>query len=431
MTLESWVESANDPLSDFPIQNLPYGVFSRGDARHIGVAIGDQILDLHACAQTRLLDSLPFATVQACQETTLNRLMSLGHAHWSALRRQITAFLRQGTATEPYRSKLKPLLVPISEVILHLPVSIGDYTDFYASIHHATNVGRLFRPDNPLLPNYKYVPIGYHGRASSIVVSGHDIYRPHGQTKVSMADVPTFGVSKALDYELELGFLVGEGNPLGQMIPITEAEQHIFGLCLVNDWSARDIQAWEYQPLGPFLAKSFATTISPWIIPLDAFAPFRVPAFERAPNDPPPLPYLRSSAGQKAGGIDLAMEVYLSSQRMRKAGVAAHQLSRGNLRSLYWTIGQLLTHHASNGCNMRPGDLLASGTVSGAADGSQGCLLEITKGGAEPITLPNGETRTFLEDGDQISLRAYCERKGQFRIGFGECRGTILPAKTL
>jgi len=311
---------------------------------------------------------------------------------------------------------------------MHLPAVIGDYTDFYASIYHATNVGKLFRPDNPLLPNYKYVPIGYHGRASSIVASGTELRRPNGQTKAADADHPVFGPSRSLDYELEVGFFVGAGNTRGETIPINSAEKHIFGLCLLNDWSARDIQAWEYQPLGPFLAKNFATTVSPWIVTMEALEPFRVSAFEREQSDPEPLPYLSSEADHKRGGINLALEVWLSSRRMREAKLSPIRLSKGNARDLYWTLAQMLTHHASNGCNLQPGDLLGTGTVSGSTKDSVGSLLEMTRRGAEPIQLPSGELRKFLEDGDEILFRGYCEREGHPRIGFGECRGIILPA---
>ncbi|MGO4211807.1 fumarylacetoacetase, partial [Terriglobus sp. YAF25] len=368
----SWVISANDPESDFPIQNLPYGVFLYRETAHIGVAIGDQILDLYACADQGFLSILSKEVVGACKARTLNPLMSLGPEAWSALRRQLMTLLDGG-----YEMKrdVEPLLIPMKDAVMRPPADIGDYTDFYASIYHATRVGRLFRPDNPLLLNYKYVPIGYHGRVSSIVISGADIRRPCGQTKAPTAEAPVFGPSKSLDYELEVGILVGTGNSLGHSVPIDKAEEHIFGLCLVNDWSARDIQAWEYQPLGPFLAKNFATTISPWIVPLEALSPYRVPAFERPAEDPAPLPYLASSSRDR-DGIDLTLEVYLQSEAMRQQQMPAMMLSRGNLRDLYWTIGQLVTHHTCNGCNLRPGDLLATGTISGAATGSEGCLLE-------------------------------------------------------
>jgi fumarylacetoacetase len=313
----------------------------------------------------------------------------------------------------------------MAEAVMAPPAIIGDYTDFYSSIHHASNVGRLFRPGNPLLPNYKYVPIGYHGRASSIVVSGTPVGRPSGQSKEPAAEAPVFGPTRSLDYELEVGFFAGPGNALGQPIPIADAEQHIFGLCLLNDWSARDMQSWEYQPLGPFLAKSFATTISPWIVTMEALAPFRVPAFQRPDGDPEPLPYLSAAEDRERGGIDLTLEVYIASRQMREAALQPMRLSRGNLRNLYWTLAQLLTHHSSNGCNLRPGDLLATGTVSGPSREERGCLLELTQRGAEPIRLPNGEIRKFLEDGDEVILRGYCERDGFARIGLGECRGTI------
>ena len=351
--------------------------------------------------------------------------MALGSATWSALRSQLTSLLA-ASADAATKARLQALLIPMRDVQMQLPAQMGDYTDFYASIHHATRVGKLFRPDNPLLPNYKYVPIGYHGRASSIVVSGTDIRRPHGQTKPPTATEPTFGPSRSLDYELEVGIFVGPGNPLGQSIPIDKAEQHIFGVCLVNDWSARDIQSWEYQPLGPFLAKNFATTISPWIIPMDALAPYRVPAAPRPEGDPTPLAYLASSDSTRAG-FDVILEVFLQSERMREANTKPIQISQGNLRDLYWTPAQLLTHHASNGCNLRPGDLLATGTISGPEEGSEGCLLEM-KHRAEPIKLPTGETRTFLEDGDQVVFRGYCQALGLPRIGFGWCTGKIIAA---
>jgi fumarylacetoacetase len=318
------------------------------------------------------------------------------------------------------------MLIRMRDAEMQMPVEIGDYTDFYASIHHATRVGRLFRPDNPLLPNYKYVPIGYHGRASSIVLSGAEIRRPSGQTKPPSSAEPEFGASRSLDYELEMGLFIGPGNALGQPIPIAEAEQHIFGMCLVNDWSARDIQSWEYQPLGPFLAKSFATTISPWVVTMEALAPYRVPAAERPAGDPSPLLYLVSPS-ISPGAIDVTLEVYLQSLRMRQAGTDPMLLSRGNPRDLYWTTAQLVTHHTSNGCNLRTGDLLATGTISGPNEGSEGCLLEM-KHRSEPLRLPTGEVRTFLEDEDQVTFHAYAEREGLPRIGFGECLGTVVGA---
>ena len=426
MALTSWIISANDPATDFPIQNLPYGVFLQRNQTHIGVAIGDQVLDLHASAEGGLLAGVANETVAACMADLLNPLMSLGRDAWSALRQKLTALLDTEQANEQTQSRVKPFLVPMRDAAMQLPAQIGDYTDFYASIHHATRVGRLFRPDNPLLPNYKYVPIGYHGRASSIVVSGSQIRRPRGQTKPPSAAEPVFGPARSLDYELEVGIFVGPGNPLGEPIPIAEAEEHIFGLCLVNDWSARDIQSWEYQPLGPFLAKSFGTTISPWIVPMEALAPYRVPAAEHTMGEPAPMPYL-SSTFPARDGFDLTLEVYLQSAHMRETGAEPMLLSRGNLRDLYWSIGQLLTHHASNGCNLRTGDLLATGTISGAEEGTEGCLLEM-KHRAEPIRLPTAEVRTFLEDGDEVSFRAYTQKNGEPRIGFGECVGTVAAA---
>jgi fumarylacetoacetase len=424
----SWIESANEDAIDFPIQNLPFGVFSTSNLDpRIGVAIGDVVLDLRACSERGLLRALSPALQQACTADRLNRLMAQGRTASSALRAQLIEMLRVDVASE-IRNQVEHLLYPVAEVMMRLPAAIGDYTDFYASIYHATNVGKLFRPDNPLLPNYKYVPIGYHGRASSIVISGTEVKRPSGQTKAADAEGPIFAPSHLLDYELEVGFFIGKGNARGDVVPLSEAENHIFGLCLVNDWSARDIQAWEYQPLGPFLAKNFATTISPWIVTMEALEPFRVSAFEREIGDPKPLPYLSSEANQMRGGIDLILEVWLLSRRMRETSLLPVRLSKGNACDLYWTLAQMLAHHTSNGCNMQPGDLLASGTVSGPTKESVGCLLEMTRRGAEPIQLPSGESRKFLEDGDELLFRGYCEREGHPSIGFGECRGVVVPA---
>jgi fumarylacetoacetase len=422
--LRSWVASANDPHTDFPLANLPYGVFTHAHGPRIGVAIGNQILDLRACASEGLLQSLPGNIVDACTAAILNPLMSLGPDAWSALRSKITRLL-SATGGEETRQRVPSILVPMREAEMQLPAAIGDYTDFYASIHHATRVGKLFRPDNPLLPNYKYLPIGYHGRASSIIVSGAGIRRPWGQTKPPQAAEPNYGPSRSLDYELEIAFFLGAGNQLGTPIPISEAQQHIFGLCLLNDWSARDIQSWEYQPLGPFLAKNFATTISPWIVPFQALAPYRVPMEPRPAGDPAPLPYLASPTTNVA--IDLSLEVFLQSRPMRDSGQPPVPISRGNLRDLYWSLPQLVAHHAGGGCNLRPGDLLATGTISGPEEGSEGCLLEM-KHRAQPLCLPTGERRTFLEDGDQVTFRAVAAREGLPRIGFGECTGIILPA---
>jgi fumarylacetoacetase len=427
----SWVESAPGH-PDFPIQNLPFGIFRRSGSSGlpaVGIAIGDQILDVTAARAAGALSGGAATAAKACTAPVLNPLMELGAAHWSALRAAISSFLATDSAAyQADRQIGRRTLVPMSDAELFLPVQIGDYSDFYASVHHATNVGSMFRPDNPLLPNYKWVPIGYHGRASSIVLSGTPVRRPSGQTKDAEAPSPAFGPTRALDYEMEVGCFVGPGNPLGQAVPLEQAEGHLFGLCLVNDWSARDIQSWEYQPLGPFLSKSFATTVSPWVVTLEALEPYRVPAFQRPAGDPAPLEYLNSAETGARGGIDLNVEVYLQTAKMRSAGLAPLRLSRGNAADLYWTLGQMFTHHTSNGCNLRTGDLFATGTISGPARESRGCLLELTWRGSEPLTLPNGETRKFLDDGDEVILRASCERQGAVRIGLGECRGVVLPA---
>ena len=397
--MKSWVESANDPAGDFPIENLPYGRFRR-DRREpwrLGVAIGDQILDLR-------------------MKEDLNAFMARGPGAWRLMRRALTSGLefKKGKKREWSRH-----LVARRDVEMGLPCAIGDYTDFYAGIHHATRIGKLFRPDSPLLPNYKWVPIGYHGRASSIVVSGTPITRPAGQLKTG--DTPMFGPSARLDYEVELGFVVGAGNALGKPVDIRQAEKHLFGVVLLNDWSARDIQAWEYQPLGPFLSKSFATTISPWIVTMDALAPFRAPAFERAPGDPAPLPYLLDEADQRAGGLAITLDLYLKTRAMKQPA----RVSRGNARDAYWTAAQMLAHHTSNGCNLQPGDLLGSGSLSGAGPDAAGSLMELTEGGKTPLALPGGEQRTFLQDGDTVIQRGRCERDGAAGIGFGEASGTI------
>ena len=428
-SLRSWVETANQKDTDFPIQNLPFGVFrERGKAENsrIGVAIGDRILDLKFCCQEGLLGELPAPLQEACKAPNLNPLMALGNWASSTLRARLSELLLSNGQQKTLGTNL---LVPMVEAELLLPADIGDYTDFYASIFHATNVGKLFRPDRPLLPNYKYLPIAYHGRASSILPTGTPLKRPKGQRKDSGDSIPHFGPSQLLDYEVEVGFFIGVGNQLGQPIVIDRAEESIFGLCLVNDWSARDIQAWEYQPLGPFLGKSFGTTISPWVVTMEALAPFRCSAFSRPEGDPLPLDYLSSSLNSKLGGINLTVEVLLQSAQMREQGIEPFLLSRASFQEMYWTLAQMLVHHSCNGCNLRPGDLLASGTVSGAEEGSQGSLLEISQRGSKAIKLPTGETRTFLADADEVIIRGYCEREGFTRVGFGECRGIILPAR--
>ncbi|MBK9163038.1 MAG: fumarylacetoacetase [Acidobacteria bacterium] len=424
--LKSWVESANDPNTDFPIQNLPFCNFRHKTSEfgsRIGVRIGDQIVDLVEYAGAN--PSSWWST--DLQEWKLDDPRRLSAGASAEIRRDLLKGLESG-ASEDSRNRLENVLLSADEVEYFPTFAIGDYTDFYCSIYHATNVGSMFRPDNPLLPNYKYIPIGYHGRASSIVISGTDIKRPRGQNRSDAEKPPVFIPAKNLDYEMELGFFVGKGNELGEPINISEAEEHIFGVCLVNDWSARDIQAWEYQPLGPFLSKSFATTISPYVVTMEALAPFRTPAFERDPDDPQPLEYLSDERNQKLGGLDINLEVYIQTEKMRNENIEPHLLSRSNPKDLYWTIGQMLTHHASNGCNLQTGDLMATGTVSGKEKSERGCLLEMTWRGTEPIDLPSGEQRRFLEDGDEVIMKGYCEREGFRRIGLGECRGRILPA---
>ncbi|CAN5354867.1 fumarylacetoacetase [soil metagenome] len=430
--LKSWVESANDPYTDFPIQNLPFCMFWRSaesEAPHLGIGIGDQIFDMYQAIVSGILgdefDSLA-EEIELCDLSFLTEVYGTGIL--ADLRSAAFAVLRDD-AEEQTIDEAKAFLVPMNRVDPELAFGISDYTDFYCSIYHAMNVGSMFRPEAPLLPNYKYVPIGYHGRASSIVVSGTDVKRPHGQNRSDAEAPPVFIPAKNLDYEMELGFFVGQGNEQGSPVPITEAEGHIFGMCLVNDWSARDIQAWEYQPLGPFLAKNFATTISPFIVTMEALAPFRTAAFEREEGDPQPLDYLNDAANQKYGGLDINLEVYIQTEKMRAENTEPHMLSRSNTKDLYWTVGQMLTHHASNGCNLQTGDLIASGTVSGKEKSERGSMLELSWRGTEPIELPNGETRRFLEDGDEIIMRGYCEREGFRRIGFGECRGRVLPAE--
>src|SRR6266550_3815679 len=430
-SLTSWIESANSPDTDFPIQNLPFGVFSRrGETeRRVGVAIGDKIVDIGESLSANLWSGEARDVARWCDRPTLNELMQAPKDSLSKFRARLSELLSGIPGDEGAINPLPPgALVAMSEAEMRPPAEIGDYTDFYASIYHAANVGKLFRPEAPLLPNYKYVPIGYHGRASSVVLSGSDVTRPRGQTLSSGASTPTFGPSQMLDYEAEIGFFVGKGNELGNPIGIEDAEEHLFGVCLVNDWSARDIQSWEYQPLGPFLSKSFATTISPWIVTWEALEPYRVPSFFRPPGDPQPLPYLSSEKDRNAGGIDLVIEVYIRSMMMREGHLRPSRLSAASLADMYWTPAQMLTHHASNGCNLRPGDLFASGTISGPDAGTQGCMLELTRRGAEPIVLPTGEERRFLHDGDEIIMRGYLRREGAARIGLGECSGLVVAS---
>lgn len=422
----SWVEHANGHR-DFPLQNLPMGIFThQSQTKRCGVAIGDAILDLEAVLAAGLFEGQARAAVEATRGGALNTYFALGRVARVALRERLLELL--GEHSE-HQAALKPLLLDSRECQLHLPAQIGDYTDFYVGIEHAKNVGKLFRPDNPLLPNYKYVPIGYHGRASTIRPSGTDVRRPKGQTLPAGQSEPSFGPCARLDYELELGIWIGQGNDMGDAIPVAEAAEHIAGFCLLNDWSARDIQAWEYQPLGPFLSKSFISTISPWVVTAEALEPFRCAQPARPEGDPQPLSYLLDKRDQAGGAFDIELEVLLLTERMREQNLPAHRLTLSNTLSMYWTVAQMVAHHSVNGCQLQPGDLFGSGTLSGAQPGQFGSLLEITQGGKEPVQLASGEVRKFLEDGDEIILRARCVRDGVASIGFGECRGKILPAK--
>ena len=417
--LNSWVESARG--SDFPIQNLPLGIFSVGDRRRrAGVAIGDFVLDV-----TGIADLLDEDWREDLSQPILNGWLARGNAAQRGLRERLVELL----GDERYRDDVEPQLIGQTEVRMHVPCLVGDYTDFYVGIHHATNVGKQFRPDNPLLPNYKYVPIGYHGRASSIRASGEPVVRPGGQRKPPDADAPEYGPSRRLDYELELGIWIGLCNDLGTPIPIDEAADHIAGYCLLNDWSARDLQAWEYQPLGPFLAKNFLTSVSPWVVTGDALAPFRTAMTPRPDGDPRPLPYLDDAADRQSGGLEVQLEVTLSTEQMRARGMVPHILSRGRAdAAMYWSAAQIVAHHSSNGCNLQPGDLIGTGTLSTDSDEGLGSMLEISRGGKQPVDLPGGEARSFLEDGDEVTLKAWCERDGAARIGFGECVGRVVAA---
>jgi fumarylacetoacetase len=425
-TATSWVGTANEPDSGFPLQSLPYCAFvSAPDAApHLGVGIGAFILDLHQLQANNLLTALPLDVHAACTAPTLNALMRCGPAAWSALRQRLTDLLQTVTPRNTDQQRLvASLMLPRARATFHKPVATENYTDFYASLHHATNVGKLFRPDAPLLPNYPWLPIGYHGRASSLVISGMPIRRPCGQLKLPTEPTPVFRPTAQLDYELEVAAYIGTGNPLGTPIPIADAPAHLFGLSLLNDWSARDIQSWEYQPLGPFLGKSFATSLSPWVIPIDALAPYRTSLAPR----PAPLPYLTEPASVPTT-FDITLEVLLSTSHMREHNLPPTPITTSNLGDLYWSFAQMITHHTSNGCNLLPGDILASGTISGPTPGSEGCLLELTQRGTAPLQLPTGELREFLADGDEVILRGHCCREGLPILTLGECRGTIQPA---
>ncbi|WCD78201.1 fumarylacetoacetase [Pseudomonas sp. TUM22785] len=423
----SWIASANEH-PDFPLQNLPLGIFSPvGGTPRGGVAIGEQVFDLKVATTTGLFEGEAADAARVAAGEDLNAFFALGANARRALRRQLQDLLAEGSPAQARLEALGAELLPAAaDCQLHLPARIGDYTDFYVGIHHANNVGRLFRPDNPLLPNYKYVPIGYHGRASTVCVSGTPVHRPNGQTLPPGAEVPNFGPSKRLDYELELGIWIGQGNAMGDAIAIGEAEQHIAGYCLLNDWSARDLQAWEYQPLGPFLAKNFATSVSPWVVTAEALEPFRTAQPARPEGDPQPLPYLLDANDQARGAFDIQLEVLLQTAAMRERGQQPQRLALSNTQHMYWTVAQLVAHHAVGGCKLQPGDLFGSGTLSGPEADAFGSLLESTFGGKQPLSLASGEQRTFLESGDEVILRAWCEGEGRVRIGFGECRGRVL-----
>ncbi len=425
--LTSWVESANQSGCDFPIQNLPFAVFRiKGSEESFrgGVAIGNQVLDLAAVKNTGVFSGMALNAIEACSNDELNTFMNMGIDTWSALRSALSKALASGSSAQ---GKLENCLVAQANVEYALPCNIGDYTDFYTSIHHATSVGKKFRPDNPLLPNYKWVPIGYHGRSSSIEVSGSDFKRPKGQTKAPTATEPSFGPCKRLDYEMEIGVFIGNGNALGDPITIDNAENHVFGICLFNDWSARDIQGWEYQPLGPFLSKNFASTISPWIVTTEALAPYKT-SWTRNEADPQPMPYLESEQNRASGSFDIQLQVLLETEQMRKAQEAPTQMSQSNFKDSYWTVAQMVSHHTVNGCNLRSGDMFGSGTQSGPKPEEAGSMLELSNAGSEPISLPNGEKRTFLEDGDTVIMKGWCVKEGAARIGFGLVEATILPA---
>lgn len=419
----TWVEGS-DSHPDFPIQNLPLGIFSDpGHEPRGGIAIGAWILDLGALAQSDLLEGYALDAAMAASGATLNPLLALGTKPRRALRQAVSLMLRPES---PHRSAVECMLVPQADCTMHLPARIGGYTDFYTGIHHATNVGKLFRPDNPLLPNYKHVPIGYHGRTSSVRATGEDVARPFGQRLDASSQRPQFEPTARLDYELELGFWIGEGNALGEPVAIGQAGDRIAGLCLLNDWSARDVQAWEYQPLGPFLAKNFHSTVSPWIVTAEALVPYRVAQPPRPAVDPQPFPYLFDPTDQARGALSIELGVWIQTAAMRKSGIARHRLSHGQASDMYWTAAQLVAHHTSNGCNLEPGDLLGSGTLSSASRSGFGSLLELTAGGQEPIALPGGEQRTFIEDGDEIWLEGHLTAPGRPAIGLGECRGRVV-----
>ncbi len=426
---KSWVESANAPHCDFPVQNLPLAVFRRrgkSEAFRGGVAIGDQVIDLAAVSESGVMNGLAALVVKTCAQPTLNELLATGPVAWRALRHSLFALLELG-ASPAQMAALRSCFVAMVDCEFTIPTQIGDYTDFYTSIHHALNVGKIARPDAPLTPNFQWLPIAYHGRASSIVISGTKFRRPMGQSMPPGASTPVFGPCTRLDYELELGLFIGTGNAMGKTIPLTQADAHMFGVCLLNDWSARDIQFWEMAPLGPFLGKNFCTSISPWIVTMEALAPYRS-AFNRPANQPQPLAYLDSPYNCAAGALDISLQVLIESAVSRAKGAGAMEVSRTNFRHQYWTFAQMVAQHTVGGCNLNSGDLLGSGTISGPTPSEAGAIIELTRGGKEPITLSNGEQRAFLQDGDAVILRGWCEKPGCARIGFGENRGEVLPA---
>jgi fumarylacetoacetase len=426
----SWVDTANLEGTDFPIQNLPYAVFRRAGSPEPfrgGIAIGDQVLDMAALSARSLLDGLAFDAARAAALPALNDFFALGGAAWQALRHAVFALLRSDAPAATVHA-MRECLVPQAEAEYTVPARIGDYTDFYTSIDHALNISRLMNPDGDVTPNFRWIPTAYHGRVSTIGVSGQRFHRPMGQTMAPGAKAPTYHACARLDYELELGVWIGEGNAAGEPIPLERAEEHIFGICLLNDWSARDIQFWEMAPLGPFLAKNFATTISPWIVTMEALAPYRQ-AWTRPANEPQPLDYLESPSNRESGAIDIRLEVWLESEKARNDKSGASRLSRTSFKHQYWSVAQMVAHHTVGGCSLNPGDLFGSGTISGPGPGEAGAIIELTRAAQSPVTLANGEQRGFLEDGDAVLLRGWCEKPGHARIGFGESRGTVLPAR--
>jgi fumarylacetoacetase len=432
--VKSWIESANTNGTDFPIQNLPYAVLRRStslEAFRGAVAIGDQVLDLADLSQTGLLQGLAQQACLACAQPTLNTFMAMGPSAWTALRQALFVLLRTD-APPAVQTEVQRCLIPLSAVEYALPATIANYTDFYTSIHHARNVGRIAKPNDsdPLAPNFQWLPIAYHGRASSVVVSGTAFHRPKGQMMPPGASAPVYGPCARLDYELELGIFIGPGNSLGEPIPLAQANEHIFGVCLLNDWSARDVQFWEMLPLGPFLGKNFCTTVSPWVVSLEALVPYRLP-FKRPANEPQPLPYLDDAANRSGGVLDIQLDVLLQTSQQRVAAQAPTRLSHTSFKHQYWTFAQMVAQHTMGGCNLQSGDLLGSGTISGPTDGEQGAMIELTQAGRAPVLLPNGEQRGFLHDGDAVILKGWCEAPGAVRIGFGECRGEVLGVRVL